>query len=337
MAYQSTPDDIRRAWLLGIYYLILAVILGYVLFVIWPPVPWPIPDDEHPLSPALARELEACGCVQPTASPSPSPTATPTVTPGVGTSPGSQPSPLPTAPGGGRPAGPARSQPATSTTGAQTGAASSGSASQPGNQETNPASTSTGTQAASTTPTPVRTKIGTDLPFSVPLRFFGRSVCTTFDERLILLVMIAGILGAFVHGATSLADFIGNNNFNRNWTWFYLLRPVIGMTLALVFYFVIRGGFLTTSGGAKDINPYGIAALAGLVGMFSKQATDKLSEVFSTLFKSGVGQGDDKRSGALDGENGESEDDERIDGCDVDVKEETADEDLPETQGGVES
>jgi hypothetical protein len=71
------------------------------------------------------------------------------------------------------------------------------------------------------------------------------------------------------------------------------------MALALVFYFVIRGGFLTTSGGAKDINPYGIAALAGLVGMFSKQATDKLSEVFSTLFRSAPGEGDEKRRGSL--------------------------------------
>ena len=114
-----------------------------------------------------------------------------------------------------------------------------------------------------------------------------------------MLVIIAGMLGSFVHGATSLADYIGNNKFNKRWTWFYLLRPSIGMALALVFYFVIRGGFLTTSGGAKDINPYGIAALAGLVGMFSKQATDKLSEVFGTLFRAAAGQGDDARTGPL--------------------------------------
>lgn len=71
------------------------------------------------------------------------------------------------------------------------------------------------------------------------------------------------------------------------------------MSLALVFYFVIRGGFLSTTGGAQDINPYGIAALAGLVGMFSKQATDKLSEVFGTLFRSAPGEGDAKRQQPL--------------------------------------
>ena len=33
------------------------------------------------------------------------------------------------------------------------------------------------------------------------------------------------------------------------------------------------------------MNLYGLTAISGLVGMFSKQATTKLSEVFTTLFK----------------------------------------------------
>ena len=133
----------------------------------------------------------------------------------------------------------------------------------------------------------------------LPISVMGRCMQTTFDERLLMLVIVAGMLGAFVHGATSLADYIGNNSFSKSWTWFYLLRPAIGMSLALVFYFVIRGGFLSTTGGAQDINPYGIAALSGLVGMFSKQATDKLSEVFATLFRSAPGEGDAKRQHPL--------------------------------------
>ena len=34
-----------------------------------------------------------------------------------------------------------------------------------------------------------------------------------------------------------------------------------------------------------DVNVYGLVAISGLVGMFSKQATNKLSELFSTRFK----------------------------------------------------
>jgi len=36
---------------------------------------------------------------------------------------------------------------------------------------------------------------------------------------------------------------------------------------------------------AGDLSPYGITALAGLTGMFSKQATDKLREVFDDFFR----------------------------------------------------
>ena len=84
-----------------------------------------------------------------------------------------------------------------------------------------------------------------------------------------------------------------------------MLRPFIGMMLALLFYFVFRGGFVTAGvnqGGdaaASFINPFGVAALAGLVGMFSKVAADKLNEVFTTLFKPASGQGDAKRGDKL--------------------------------------
>ena len=68
------------------------------------------------------------------------------------------------------------------------------------------------------------------------------------------------------------------------------------------FYFVVRGGFLLFSGelDLQNINPFGIAALAGLSGMFSKQAADKLGEVFDDLFKTEKGTGDDERADKLE-------------------------------------
>jgi hypothetical protein len=111
----------------------------------------------------------------------------------------------------------------------------------------------------------------------------------TFSREvdLLLLVMICGALGSFAHGARSFVDFVGNRTLRASWSAWYLLYPLIGATLALIFYLAVRGGFLTTTSadGAKDVNVYGLTAISGLVGMFSKQATTKLSEVFSTLFK----------------------------------------------------
>lgn len=138
-----------------------------------------------------------------------------------------------------------------------------------------------------------------------PFWLFGRKFQPSLETRLILLVLLAGAIGSYVHAASSLVDYLGNRTFISSWMWWYLLRPFIGMMLALIFYFVFRGGFITAGvnqGGdaaASFINPFGVAAVAGLVGMFSKIAADKLNEVFQILFKSGSGEGDAKRRDKL--------------------------------------
>ncbi|BBQ00661.1 hypothetical protein BSFA1_57890 [Burkholderia sp. SFA1] len=129
----------------------------------------------------------------------------------------------------------------------------------------------------------------------------GARLCLPFtiDTKLLLIVMVMGGLGSFVHTATSFGDFVGNKRLTTNWIWWYIMRPFLGMALAEIFYLAIRGGFLTVNSNATDINVYGIAAMSGLVGMFSKQATDKLSEVFNTLFKTGPRTGDASRQDNL--------------------------------------
>lgn len=135
----------------------------------------------------------------------------------------------------------------------------------------------------------------------VPVHLFGDRLVLqlSLDVRLVLIVMIAGGLGSFIHTATSFSDYVGNETLTSNWLWWYILRPFVGMMLAVVFYLAIRGGFLSTGTEAGKINPFGITALAGLVGMFSKQATDKLDEIFNTLFRTAPGAGDSKRKGSL--------------------------------------
>jgi hypothetical protein len=105
------------------------------------------------------------------------------------------------------------------------------------------------------------------------------------ETRYLLIVAVVGALGSYIHLATSFADFMGNRQFVSSWMWWYLVRPFIGTALALVLYFAVRGGLITGNAGAENLSPYGIAAIAGLAGMFSKQAADKLREVFEDLFK----------------------------------------------------
>jgi hypothetical protein len=99
-------------------------------------------------------------------------------------------------------------------------------------------------------------------------------------------VALSGALGSYIHLATSFADYLGNRQFVKSWEWWYVLRPFIGSALAVIVYFAARGGLIAGGSGADNLSPYGVSALAGLTGMFSKQATDKLREVFENLFKS---------------------------------------------------
>ncbi|HLL73602.1 MAG TPA: hypothetical protein VK363_19345 [Pyrinomonadaceae bacterium] len=151
------------------------------------------------------------------------------------------------------------------------------------------------TPAPAVSPTPENTTRGRTWRCGIRIK-------TSIDERFLLLVIVCGALGSYIHAATSYADYLGNRKFTPSWTWWYLLRTLIGTGLALVVYFAIRGGFLLLANDveADKVNPYGIAAIAALVGMFSKQATDKLNEVFSTLFRPKEGSGDALRKDSLD-------------------------------------
>ena len=132
---------------------------------------------------------------------------------------------------------------------------------------------------------------------------FGPSFRVGEESRLILLVMLAGALGSYVHTATSFVTYVGNRSLVSSWMWWYVLRSFIGMSLALIFYFLIRGGLLSAGAwaGASEVSAFGITAIAALAGMFSKQATDKLRDVFDNLFKTEQGKGDEQRGDKLSG------------------------------------
>ena len=132
------------------------------------------------------------------------------------------------------------------------------------------------------------------------ISLLGKIYNIDLDTGLILLVLLVGGLGSFIHASTSFATFVGNRSFISSWLWWYLFRPFIGMAIALILYFVVRAGlvFLTTEQNIS-INPFGAAAIAGLSGMFSKQATDKLRDIFDNLFKTASGKGDEQRADKL--------------------------------------
>lgn len=113
---------------------------------------------------------------------------------------------------------------------------------------------------------------------------FGR--LQSSDQALLLLALFAGMAGSFLHAAQSLSSYVGNGAFKSSWTMWFCLRPWIGGMLGFAIYFVLRAGLLTGNASlVAVVNPYGVVALGFLGGWFSKITTDKLQEVFETLFR----------------------------------------------------
>lgn len=130
-------------------------------------------------------------------------------------------------------------------------------------------------------------------PESVSL--FFRSFTLSGDATVLLIVIMMGALGGLVYTATALVTYVANKKFESSWALWYILHPLLGSSLAVVFYFALRGGLLNLSTTTTDLNVYGVAAVSGMVGLSSKEATNKLKEVFKTLFEGSESPGNQKQ------------------------------------------
>jgi hypothetical protein len=109
------------------------------------------------------------------------------------------------------------------------------------------------------------------------------------DMRNLLVTILAAGVGSMI---TTILGYLKHasqqRDFKLSFVPWYFARPLIGVLLGVVFYFVLKGGLLVTVGAASagTINVYGLGGLAALVGLFSKNAVEKLRDVFATLFTS---------------------------------------------------
>ena len=136
---------------------------------------------------------------------------------------------------------------------------------------------------ASPSPSPSPSPTASPQPEPVTVTFLGRQYKLWDEQRLLLLVLLAGALGSILHDLRSVYWYIGNRSLVRSWLAMYIVLPFAGATLALIFYLVIRGGFFSPQSSFKETSPFGFAAFAALIGMFSPQAVLKLREVAETL------------------------------------------------------
>lgn len=117
------------------------------------------------------------------------------------------------------------------------------------------------------------------------LKYMGYCRCIYDEDRLLMIVLLAGALGALVHGLRSLSWYTGQREAVWSWSAMYFMLPFLGAGLSAIFYFVIRGGFFSPTSSVNDTSPFGFAALSALIGMFTEPAVIKLRKVAITVLE----------------------------------------------------
>jgi hypothetical protein len=115
------------------------------------------------------------------------------------------------------------------------------------------------------------------------VEFLSCRISISPDLRLLAVVVFTGALGGQIHSLRSFASYVGNRKLKTSWLIQYILTPFVAASLALVFYFVMRAGFFPANSTTQDMNVYGFAGLAGLVGLFSTMAVNKLRRMAEEL------------------------------------------------------
>lgn len=110
----------------------------------------------------------------------------------------------------------------------------------------------------------------------------------TLPTEIIFFIMVAlaGALGGLLHATRSLVIYAGTRTLRWSWVAYYMLLPLVGAMGGTLFYVVLRAGLFSPSTEVDQASPFGFAAVATLVGLFSQQALEKLRELAGHMFSS---------------------------------------------------
>jgi hypothetical protein len=126
---------------------------------------------------------------------------------------------------------------------------------------------------------------GAELPARKVVSYLGLTSFTLSTEVLFfLIVALAGALGGLIHAVRSLTTYVGTRTLRWSWVPYYMLLPLIGALGGTLFYVILRAGLFSPSTEVDQASPFGFAAVAGLVGLFSQQAMEKLRDLAGQIF-----------------------------------------------------
>jgi len=117
------------------------------------------------------------------------------------------------------------------------------------------------------------------------------------DNKMVLEASVAFLAAGIGSTVSTMFSYLSHASSSADWKqsyvpW-YILRPIQGSVLGVIFYWLVRGGILAvlpahdTQGGHLDLDLNGLAGMCALVGMFSRRAMIKLRETFKVIFATG--------------------------------------------------
>ena len=119
---------------------------------------------------------------------------------------------------------------------------------------------------------------------SATISYLGWSETASKPMVFLIVSLTGGAFGGVLHAIASLTSHVGDGSFRQRWTLWYLTNPVVGAALAAAFLFVLQAGLGGGQTAPSAGGLYGVAATATLVGLFSRQALDKLKDIFDVAF-----------------------------------------------------
>lgn len=114
---------------------------------------------------------------------------------------------------------------------------------------------------------------------------------TNSVEKKLLEILVymacSGGIGGTIYCIRGFYQNLGGNNFQPNWTWWYIFRPVISSIIGVFSYFMIIGGLMSIS-NSPDIN-YSksvmfYCAVSFLAGFSFTKFADKIEQLSDTIF-----------------------------------------------------
>lgn len=122
----------------------------------------------------------------------------------------------------------------------------------------------------------------------VQVAIFPRvSVPFSPGQAVLVFALAMGAAGGGLAGLRALAEHRAAEDFKTSYTWWYVIRPLIGAGLAVIVYLILRAG-LVGAAPTTVLNAFGVGSVAALSGLFAQNVLVRLNLVIEALFGSTV-------------------------------------------------